>query len=96
VSLTDVAPHKAGAASGTLATGQQFATAAGVAVLSEIFFAALGHRPTEHGYLHAIQYVLLLDASLLVACFVASLFLPGPRTAARPARGPAEAKPAVS
>jgi EmrB/QacA subfamily drug resistance transporter len=81
VSLTDVAPQKAGAASGTLATGQQFATAAGVAVLSEIFFAALGHSPTKHSYLHAIQYVLLLDVSLLVACFVASLFLPRPRRA---------------
>src|SRR6185312_15969657 len=33
-SLTDVQSHKAGAASGLLATGQQFATAAGVAVLS--------------------------------------------------------------
>jgi EmrB/QacA subfamily drug resistance transporter len=80
-SLTDVVPQKAGAASGTLATGQQFATAAGVAVLSEIFFAALGHSPTKHSYLHAIQYVLILDASLLVACFVASLFLPRPRRA---------------
>jgi EmrB/QacA subfamily drug resistance transporter len=81
-SLTDVAPQKAGAASGTLATGQQFATAAGVAVLSEIFFAALGHSPTRHSFVHAIQYVLILDASLLVACFLASLFLPRPRRAA--------------
>ena len=81
VSLTDVAPQKAGAASGTLATGQQFATAAGVALLSEIFFAALGTSPTKHSYLHAIQFVLLLDVSLLVACFVASLFLPRPRRA---------------
>ena len=80
-SLTDVVPQKAGAASGTLATGQQFATAAGVAVLSEIFFSALGHSPTRHTYVHAIQYVLILDASLLVACFVASLFLPRPRKA---------------
>ena len=68
VSLTDVAPQKAGAAAGTLATGQQFATAAGVAVLSEIFFAALGHAPTEHAYLDAIQYVIVLDVGLLVAC----------------------------
>ena len=81
-SLTDVAPQKAGAASGTLATGQQFATAAGVAVLSEIFFAALGHSPGKHSYLHAIQYVLILDASLLVACFFASLFLPRPQPVA--------------
>jgi len=82
VSLTSVAPQKAGAASGTLATGQQFATAAGVAVLSEIFFTAIGHRPTEHSYLDAIQYVLVLDLALLVACFAASLFLPRPRALA--------------
>ncbi len=78
-SLTDVAPAKAGAGAGTLATGQQFATAAGVAVLSEIFFATIGSHPTEHSYLKAIQYVLALDAGLLVVCFVASLFMPRPR-----------------
>lgn len=76
VSLTDVAPQKAGAASGALATGQQFAIAAGIAVLSEIFFGTLGHAPTKHSYLDAIQYVLLLDIGLLVACFAASLLLP--------------------
>jgi EmrB/QacA subfamily drug resistance transporter len=80
VSLTNVAPQKAGAAAGTLATSQQFAAAAGIAVLSEIFFAALAHPPTEHDYLRAIQYVILLDLGLLVACFAASLFLPRPRT----------------
>ena len=86
VSLTDVRPQKAGAAAGTLATGQQFATAAGVAVLSEIFFAGLGHAPTAHAYLRAIQYVLVLDVSLLVACIAASLFLPRPQAAAAPAQ----------
>src|SRR5581483_9522110 len=59
VSLTDVPPQKAGAAAGMLATGQQFATAAGVAVLSEIFFGALGHSPTEESYAHATELVLL-------------------------------------
>ncbi len=78
VSLTDVAPQRAGAAAGMLATGQQFATAAGVAVLSEIFFAALGSHPNEHSYLTAVQYVLGLDSGLLVLCFVASLLLPRP------------------
>jgi EmrB/QacA subfamily drug resistance transporter len=83
VSLVDVAPPKAGAASGMLATGQQFAIAAGVAVLSEMFFGALGHAPTKHSYLHAIQLVLLLDIGLLVPCFVASLLLPRRRAQAR-------------
>jgi EmrB/QacA subfamily drug resistance transporter len=94
-SLTDVPPQKAGAASGTLATGQQFATATGIAILSEIFFAALGHRPTEHSYIDAIQYVILLDAGLLLASFVASLLLPRPRTAAASDRiGAVELRPA--
>jgi EmrB/QacA subfamily drug resistance transporter len=84
VSLTDVPPQKAGAAAGTLATGQQFASAAGVAVLSEIYFAALGHAPTEHAYLRAIQYVIVLDVSLLIASFAASLFLPRPQAATIP------------
>jgi MFS family permease len=75
VSLTNVAPQKAGAAAGTLATGQQFAIAAGIAILSEIFFGALGLAPNRHSYLDAIQYVLLLDIGLLVACFAASLLL---------------------
>ncbi len=87
VSLTEVAPQKAGAAAGTLATSQQFAIAAGIAVLSEIFFAALPHPPTEHAYLRAIQYVILLDLGFLVASIAASLFLPRPTTVmARPTR----------
>jgi EmrB/QacA subfamily drug resistance transporter len=78
VSLTDVPPHKAGAAAGTLATSQQFATATGVAVLSEIFFAALGSHPGEHSYIHAVQLVLGLDVGLVAACFIASRLLPRP------------------
>ncbi|MBV8080849.1 MAG: MFS transporter [Actinobacteria bacterium] len=79
VSLVDVAPNEAGAAAGTLATGQQFALAAGVAVLSEIFFTALGHHPAKHNYIHAIQYVFVLDIALLAASFAVSLLLPRPR-----------------
>jgi MFS family permease len=95
VSLTDVAPQKAGAAAGTLATCQQFATVAGIALLSEVFFAALGDRPTEHAYLRAIQYVILLDVGLLVACLAASLFLPRPQTTTAPARArPDKVEPA--
>jgi EmrB/QacA subfamily drug resistance transporter len=92
-SLTDVQPRKAGAASGLLTTGQQFATAAGVAILSEIFFGTLGSSPTEHDYLRAIQHVLLLDVLLLVVCFFISLFMPRPRVA--PAVAPGQALPAA-
>jgi len=81
VSLTDVPPPKAGAAAGTLATTQQFAAATGIAVLSEIFFAALGSHPVEQDYIHAIQLVLGLDVALVASSFVASQFLPRPRRA---------------
>ena len=79
VSLTDVPPQKAGAAAGTLATSQQFAIATGIAVLSEIFFAALDTPPTEDSYLTAIQYVSLLDIALVVGALVVSFWLPRPR-----------------
>ena len=98
-SLTDVAPHKAGAAAGALTTSQQFASAAGVALLSEIFFAALGARPSVHGYLHAVQYVVLLDVALLLACVAASWLLPVPRPIpanASPPRQPNATEPSVS
>jgi len=89
-SLTDVAPQKAGAAAGLLATGQQFAAAAGVALLSEIFFAVVGSRPSEHGYLRAIQLVIGLDVAVLALCFAASLLLPRPRP--RPVSAPVPAQ----
>lgn len=65
------------------------ATAAGIAILSEIFFAALGHHPIEHSYIRAIQYVTGLDIGLLVVCFGVSLFLPRPPAAKEPAAAPA-------
>jgi len=52
------------------------------------FFAALGPSPTEHAYLRAIQYVIVLDVSLLAACIAASLLLPRPRSARSTAPGP--------
>ena len=81
VSLTNVPPPKAGAAAGTLATTQQFAAATGIAVLSEIFFAALGGHPVEHDYIRAVQLVLGLDIGFVAASFFASQFLPRPRQA---------------
>ena len=78
-SLTDVPPTRAGAAAGALSTTQQFAATAGVALLSEIFFAALGSHPTLHAYLYAFQYVLLLDVAVLAVCVAASWLLPAPR-----------------
>jgi MFS family permease len=78
-SLSDVPPAKAGAAAGALQTTQQFAIAAGVAVLSEIFFATLGPGLGVHDYLHAMQYVLAFDLALIAACLASSWLLPRPR-----------------
>jgi hypothetical protein len=78
-SLADVAPSKAGAAAGALITSQQFAAAAGIAILSEIYFTTLGARPGLHAYIHAIEYVLVLDAALLAIGAAASFMLPAVR-----------------
>ena len=50
-SLVDVAPHQAGAGSGLLATVQQFASSAGVAVIGTVFFAIAGRaHPAPGGF----------------------------------------------
>ncbi|HZQ02458.1 MAG TPA: hypothetical protein VFA88_00400 [Gaiellaceae bacterium] len=74
-----------------LATGQQFAIATGVAVPSEIFFGVPGGRRTEHSYIRAILWVLVLDTAPLAPCSVTSMVPPvRPRTpapVAEPAAG---------
>ncbi|HUB76892.1 MAG TPA: MFS transporter [Solirubrobacteraceae bacterium] len=78
-SLADVAPPKAGAASGALITAQQFAGATGVAILSEIYFATLGAHQSLSSYLSAEQLVLVLDAALLSVGAATSWLLPPSR-----------------
>ncbi|MGH9074705.1 MAG: hypothetical protein ACRDZQ_11400 [Acidimicrobiales bacterium] len=57
--LSGVRSSRAGAASGVLTTAQQFSSAAGVALLGVVFFAALGPRaaprPHSHGPGHDSQ-----------------------------------------
>jgi EmrB/QacA subfamily drug resistance transporter len=77
-SLADVAPPKAGAASGALITSQQFAGATGIAILSEIYFTTLGAHPGVTSYIHADEYVLILDAVLLAIGAAAAWLLPAP------------------
>ncbi|WP_045877595.1 hypothetical protein [Pseudofrankia sp. DC12] len=48
--LSDVRPHQAGAASGTLNTIQQLAGSAGLAAIGAVFFAARGPHPTHGEY----------------------------------------------
>jgi MFS family permease len=57
VVLAGVRPGNAGAASGVLATAQQFAGATGVAVVGAVFFGALA----THGYIGAAHLAAWLD-----------------------------------
>lgn len=94
VVLVGVPPHKAGGAAGTLTTGQQFAAAAGVAILGEVFFGVLGARPGLDRYLTAIQDVFLLDFALLSVSLALLTLLPATaRQAAVRAPAPAAGEP---
>jgi EmrB/QacA subfamily drug resistance transporter len=67
VTLSAVRPEQAGAASGTLNTTQQFAGAAGLAVIGTVFFAALGVEPPASQYAAAAATTLWIDLALVVA-----------------------------
>ncbi len=79
--LSGVRPDQAGAASGVLSTAQQFAGAAGVAVLGSVFFAVLGGHPGRAEFVRAAQWALLLDLLLVVGA-TALIALLRPRPAA--------------
>jgi predicted MFS family arabinose efflux permease len=74
--LVGISRRQAGAASGILITAQQFASAAGVALLGVVFFAALGSRNTYKDFLTALQPVLVLDIVLVVSVVFLSRLLP--------------------
>jgi EmrB/QacA subfamily drug resistance transporter len=74
--LVGISLRQAGAASGILITAQQFASAAGVALLGVVFFAALGSRNTYQDFLTALQPVLVLDIILVVSVVFLSRLLP--------------------
>jgi hypothetical protein len=94
VVLGEVRPDQAGAASGVLSTTQQFAGAAGVAVLGSVFFAALGPQPGRAGYVRAAQLGFWLDVALLVAVTVLVATLP--RSPERPVPAAVPAPDAAS
>jgi EmrB/QacA subfamily drug resistance transporter len=71
--LGHVNPARAGSAAGLLTTSQQFGSAAGVAVIGAIFYAALG----AHGnYVHAMEAAMVVDAVMMAIGGFASLLLP--------------------
>ena len=78
VTLTGIPPQRAGAASGVLTTAQQFAGAAGVAVLEVLFFHAVGARPGADDHVAALTPVLLFDLILVGSVVWLSRLLPRP------------------
>jgi MFS family permease len=72
--LANVAPAQAGAASGVLTTTQQFASAAGVAILGSIFFAFLGDGTTLTAYARSAErYSYLALVCVLITAGLAAL-----------------------
>jgi MFS family permease len=78
VTLSAVRPEQAGAASGTLNTTQQFAVAAGLAVIGTVFFSALGAEPHARGYAGAAATTLWVDLALVAAMAALTALLPRP------------------
>jgi EmrB/QacA subfamily drug resistance transporter len=82
--LAGIQPAHGGAAAGVLTTTQQFASAAGVAVLGAIFFGALGSRPSRADFTAATESNMFLQLALVLAVAVLTVLLPEPtRTSSR-------------
>ncbi len=73
--LLEVAPEKAGLASGVVSSTLQIGSAFGTAAISGVFFGALGGRSTPDAYAHAFQYSLAINALLMFACVGLSVLL---------------------
>jgi MFS family permease len=74
--LSGVDPTRAGGASGVLVTAQQFSSAAGVAVMGVVFYAALGANPDRASYVSAMAHLVGFDLFLIVAAMALSTLLP--------------------
>jgi EmrB/QacA subfamily drug resistance transporter len=74
--LATVRPDQAGAASGTLNTIQQFAGAAGLAVIGAVFFADLGQHPAPGRYASAAETVAWIGLGLIGVIAALTTLLP--------------------
>jgi MFS family permease len=73
--LAEVAPEKAGLASGLASSTLQIGAAFGTAAISGAFFSALGGQPTPHAYAQAFQRSLEINALLMLTCIGLSVLL---------------------
>ncbi|HEX3779774.1 MAG TPA: MFS transporter [Pseudonocardiaceae bacterium] len=69
--LRRIQPARAGTGSAMLSTAQQFAGAAGVALIGGVFFTVLGPAQPPGGYPGAMRVAALIDIGLVAAVIVA-------------------------
>jgi len=73
--LQEVAPEKAGLASGVISSTLQIGSAFGTAAISGAFFGAIGGRTAPGVYAHAFQISLAINALLMFVCIGLSVLL---------------------
>lgn len=73
--LMEVAPEKAGLASGVVTSTLQIGSAFGTAAISGAFFGVLGGRASPGAYAHAFQFSLGINALLMLTCIGLSVLL---------------------
>jgi EmrB/QacA subfamily drug resistance transporter len=86
--LAGIQPAHGGAAAGVLTTVQQFASAAGVAVLGAVFFGGLGSHPARGDFAAATESVAFLALALVLTAAVLTVLLPKPAPASQPTAEP--------
>jgi EmrB/QacA subfamily drug resistance transporter len=73
--LLEVAPEKAGLASGVVSSTLQIGSAFGTAAISGAFFGAIGGSAAPAAYAHAFQISLAINALLMFVCIGLSVLL---------------------
>jgi EmrB/QacA subfamily drug resistance transporter len=86
--LAGIKPAHGGAAAGVLTTTQQFAGAAGVAVLGAVFFSGLGSHPSRDDFAASTESVTFITLALILTAAALTMFLPRPSSAAQPVAEP--------
>jgi MFS family permease len=74
--LAHIRPERAGAAAGILTTTQQFAIAAGVAIIGAVFYSRLGSFPARAGFVSAATTIFWVDLALLATAAALTFLLP--------------------
>jgi EmrB/QacA subfamily drug resistance transporter len=78
VVISRVRASQAGAAAGMLTTAQQFAGAAGVALIGVVFYAGLGSHPHAASYVNAMIRLVGMDLALIAVVLVLTAFIRRP------------------